>query len=80
MKSIPISEMTPERLRVELQSAIGMNLLLKDRNGTQTKLLKDTIRLLIDALQTPVSEQNHIDKLEIAEAGEIVLAGLEKVK
>lgn len=40
------------------------------------KLARDTIELLIEALQKPVTEQNHIDKLELIAASEIVCAKL----
>lgn len=40
---------------------------------TKLKLAADTIRALVDVLQQPLSEQNHIDRVEITEAAEIVL-------
>lgn len=42
------------------------------------KLYKDTIRNLLDELKKPASEVVYIDKLELIEAGEIVLAGVER--
>jgi hypothetical protein len=43
----------------------------------QLKLAVDTIRTLAEMLLTPISEQNHIDRIELAEAAEIVARGLE---
>jgi len=46
-------------------------------SDNKLKLARDTIRALLDTLEKPVSETNHIEKLEIIEAGEIVYAGFE---
>jgi hypothetical protein len=42
----------------------------------ERKLLLETIRLLLDTMRKPISERNHIDKLEAIEAGEAVYANL----
>ncbi len=44
----------------------------------QLKLATDTIRALIDVLQQPVTNRNHVEKTELIEASEIVLGGLLK--
>ena len=43
----------------------------------ETKLVIDTIRAMAKMLQLPATEQNHIDRTELAEAGEIVARRLE---
>jgi hypothetical protein len=42
----------------------------------QLKLATDTIRALIDVIRKPISETNHIDRVETVEAAEVVLGGL----
>ena len=44
---------------------------------TETKLAVDTIRTMAEMLLAPAAEQNHIDRIELAEAGEIVARRLE---
>lgn len=44
----------------------------------QIALAIDTIRTMAEMLQTPFSEANHVDRIELAEAAEIVARGLEE--
>lgn len=45
-------------------------------NDNKIQLYKDTIRLLLDTLEKPISETNYIERLEAIEAGEIVYGAM----